>query len=1401
MLSSKSVLVAYSRPVALVFVLCCFALDLFGQQTFEVRHFAGSPGGLGSADGVGPAARFRYPSDIWGDGTYLYVSDQSGYTIRRVTIATAEVRLIAGSSSEGGYQDGIGAAARFRSARGLWGDGVYLYIADRGNFRVRRMTIATAEVVTIAGQTSPTAADGPISEATFRGPLDVWGNDRFLYVADDGIYGLRGLAGPGALRKIDLVANTVTTITVPVLTGRNSVPGGLWGDGRELFIAYDQGLLVAMDLATNAFRVVTNLTTPDLSRIVGGLWSGTDGFLYAASSTAEILRIDKSTGKVRSILGTANSQDWIDGTGSQARLRNPAGIWSDGDHLYICDYGNHVIRIADLRTSVLTTFAGVGLRVADGADVQDLLAGVSWSDGMYLYFSASNRIYKIPIAGDSASVVAGTGITGSRDGAPDVAQFNNPQAIWGDGGYLYVSDKTNRTIRRVEIQTGEVTTLAGSPGTVGQVDGVGPDAGLGGPEDLWGDGTYLYMTDVASIRRLTLATGEVETIAGGPNPTALSIDGIGLSARFVGPRGIWGDGAYLYIVDSPANGRIRRMSLDTYDVITLAQVGYANDVWGDGVNLYLTSPYEILRLSLANNEVSTLAGAMQGRDDGIGSQARFFSPGKLWGVGNTLYVDDGGRVRTVDIPTGAVSTISGRKTVNADGVGMSARFYLPTGIWGDGSSLYVTDRYSGTIRQIDLRTQEVRTLAGFAGDFGMSDGIGNHARFREPQGICSDGTALYVADYGNGAVRKITMETWEVSTLVSGGDLARFYSPAGLWCDATSIYVADTYGHAIRRIDIATRKVTTLLSGLAGPIQIWGDGRFLYFSNQFGRSIMKFDLATSELTTFVESVPFTNLGGGNFWGDDRYLYIPFGHSIRRVDKSTGEMTNIAGSETLFGTEDGSAETARFQKPNSVWGDGNTLYVADSWNNAIRTITLAPPRVSASSVAFELSASGSLARTTIGADQQLRVGYARIQANGAGTPPAGIAVFGFRSNGVLVSETGVPAVSPSRTGRIYAETTGVVRTGLAITNPNSEAVTLSFYFTDAQGQNFGGGTTVLEANRQTAAFLDEQPFSTAKSLERPISAAKTFTFSASQPVAAIALRGFVNERGEFLMTTLPVADTSRLTSEATIIPHFAEGGGWATQVVLVNPGDASTTGTLRFFDQSGAQKETQPYAIAARSSTTVRRSSTDTAIRVGSIHVTPDSSRPAPVGLSIFSYSTGGVTVTETGVPTLAPASAVNIYAETSASLRSAFAFANATSQPVAINFDVISSDGRPTGTSGTLALPANGQRALFLNELPGTQALPADFSGLLRITSPDGTAFSAIGLRSRVNERGEFLLSTTIPDGNSTDSLAGLYVPHFVQGGGYTTEFILIGRGGSPAATGTIRFYSQSGEAMTLTLQ
>ena len=70
---------------------------------------------------------------------------------------------------------------------------------------------------------------------------------------------------------------------------------------------------------------------------------------------------------------------------------------------------------------------------------------------------------------------------------------------------------------------------------------------------------------------------------------------------------------------------------------------------------------------------------------------------------------------------------------------------------------------------------------------------------------------------------------------------------------------------------------------------------------------------------------------------------------------------------------------------------------------------------------------------------------------------------------------------------------------------------------------------------------------------------TFTFTANIPVAAIALRGVVNERSEFLMATLPVAPLTAPTTGTVYIPHFADGGGWTTQVILVNPTDAPIGG--------------------------------------------------------------------------------------------------------------------------------------------------------------------------------------------------------------------------------------------------
>src|SRR5262249_23612150 len=161
--------------------------------------------------------------------------------------------------------------------------------------------------------------------------------------------------------------------------------------------------------------------------------------------------------------------------------------------------------------------------------------------------------------------------------------------------------------------------------------------------------------------------------------------------------------------------------------------------------------------------------------------------------------------------------------------------------------------------------------------------------------------------------------------------------------------------------------------------------------------------------------------------------------------------------------------------------------------------------------------------------------------------------------------------------------------------------------------FGNSNMVVGPNGQVAAFLNEQPFSGASAI--PFANAQTFTFSASQPVAAIALRGFINERGDFLMTTLPIADLSLSTSSEVVIPHFAEGGGWTTEIALLNPSDANIAGTLSAYDPGGARIDSQAYSIAARSSILISRTLNSPAIRVGSIHVTPATGQQAPVGLS------------------------------------------------------------------------------------------------------------------------------------------------------------------------------------------
>jgi C-terminal processing protease CtpA/Prc len=475
------------------------------------------------------------------------------------------------------------------------------------------------------------------------------------------------------------------------------------------------------------------------------------------------------------------------------------------------------------------------------------------------------------------------------------------------------------------------------------------------------------------------------------------------------------------------------------------------------------------------------------------------------------------------------------------------------------------------------------------------------------------------------------------------------------------------------------------------------------------------------------------------------------------------------------------------------------------------------QAAAAQTTFSIPDRGALSWTTLPGSGAPITGYGRIQANGS-TTPSGLAIFGINQNGVLVSEAAVPATAAIQSGRIYAEISSSVDTGIAIANPNFFPVTVSFNFTGPKG-DFGAGSVVIPANGQIASYLDQPPFNGVTP------SVGTFTFSSSSKIAAVALRSFTNERAETLLTTLPVVNLAALPAadSVPVAPHFADGGGWQTEVILVNPTDSLLTGTVVFKDQYGAalnlQVAVQPagsgsilsYSIPPRASQKFTTPGIALVpgpvdvIRTGSVTITPATGTVPPVGAVVFSFRPNGITVTQAGVPAAGAAKAYRLYGEASGnfdtaapgSMQTGIAIYNRATTSATVVVELFRLDGSSTGLTGALVVAGSGQAATYLNRIPGLESMPSPFQGVVRVSN--SSPISVIGLRGHFNERGE-LLTTTTPsvDESATPTDAEMYFPHVVKGGSFTTQVILFSGSAGQQSTGDVRFASQSGDIMKL---
>ena len=529
--------------------------------------------------------------------------------------------------------------------------------------------------------------------------------------------------------------------------------------------------------------------------------------------------------------------------------------------------------------------------------------------------------------------------------------------------------------------------------------------------------------------------------------------------------------------------------------------------------------------------------------------------------------------------------------------------------------------------------------------------------------------------------------------------------------------------------------------------------------------------------------------GGYVYRGNRQTF-PFGAYIFG-DYCTGEILMFyRGEEKLL------LDTTKQITSFGVDEDGEIYVVGGTVDRIVNT---GPP--STPTTTFALSNGGGVSFDTTGDRDRIMVDHAQIQLNDEDSKPAGLAFIEFRNNGVLISESAVPATSLMEAGRFYGEVGAGINTGVAIANPDmARPATIAFSFTDAEGNDFGSGFTILRPGGQLAAFLDEAPF-----LGPPLFSGSV-TFTSSVPVAVIALRGIMNERSEFLTTTLPVVEVDSVQKESVLVPQLAAGGGWMTDILLLNPTDGLITGAVEFISSSG-QSETVvidgvsrtslSYAIPQRTSRRFRVTGGNSTT-VGSFAVKPNPEQVAPAVATVYAYVSGGITISATGSEAIHSAREFSIYVEaagalgTIGSIQTGIAIANPASEPVDVSFGIFRLDGSATGVSGTLSIPANGQRVSFVRELPGAADLAVPFRGLLRVFAESPVA--ALAIRGRYNERGDFLLSTTTPGDPNSSTGDQTFIPHIVDGAGYSTQIVIYDLGRDAPLTGNIYFFDQSGQ-------
>ena len=675
------------RPVILLTtILCCSAWG----QTYTISTFAGTALPLNAP---GASVSVVSPTSVAADRAgNVFIATQN--TVLRLDGTTGILTLAAGNGTQGFSGDnGPATSAQLNAPTGVAVDsGGNLYIAERDNSRIRK--VSNGVITTVAGNGTQgfSGDNGPATSAQLYNPSGVAVDSAgTLYIADQ--YNLR-------IRKVS--GGVITTVA------GNGSPGSGGDNGPATSAQLNWPMGIAADSAGNLYIAVAANFFPGsirevsngvITTVAGGGPSVADnvpatsaelGYLLgvAVDSAGNIYIVDAVYNRIRKVSNGVIATVAGGGTGffggdngpaTSATLWYPQGVSVDpAGNLYIADTLNN--RIRKVSNGVIGTVAGNGLLGFSGdngpATSSQLEAGgvaVDSAGSLYISDARDYRVRKVSNGVITTAVGIGTQyVTEGQNGPASGAQLLGPYNVAVDSaGNLYIADSTSLSpgnpglIR--EVSNGVITTVAGSDsGGFGGDNGPATSAALTAPMGLAVDSAgNLYIADTGNNRVREVSKGVITTVAGNGSRGFSGDTGPATGAQLNAPYDVAVDSAgTLYIADA-GNNRIRKVSSGVITTVAgNGTPGFGGDN-GPAISAQLNAPYGIALDSagtlyiadtgnyrvrkVSNGTITTVAGtgtAGFSGDNGPATSAQLASPGSIAvdSAGN-IYISDLNRIR------------------------------------------------------------------------------------------------------------------------------------------------------------------------------------------------------------------------------------------------------------------------------------------------------------------------------------------------------------------------------------------------------------------------------------------------------------------------------------------------------------------------------------------------------------------------------------------------------------------------------------------------------------------------------------------------------------------------------------------------------------------------------------